>query len=342
MPEPFWFASILIDAAGHCSGRFLRAAGGDSRAVPAELADQGEASTAAIFQAASDPTQDGADAATVAWMSPASPTAPAAGKRVAFSRREFADAGRDPLANAPATAPWIVLDSAEGLPAAAPADSLIDVGHLLFVHPAATRSNVGATRVLSLLTLVSRDAETRELETLFRAEPELTYHLLRLVNSVGGGMRQPISSLGHAITVLGRRQLKRWLQLLLYADLDDRRGAGNPLLQLAAYRGALLERLAPAIDDTSYMVGIFSLLDRLLPKSMAEIVAYLPLGPAAREALAVRAGPLGRLLTAFDAADTGRLDAAAGHLTAADIAPRAWHLGQAAAYRFAAQLGETP
>lgn len=345
MPEPFWFASILIDAAGHWSGRFLRTVDAHSPCLPdhqpAEFCGGGEARHEAVFIAGGGPPQGDGGITGVAWMSPSLPAdpAPAAAAGLAFSCREFAAAGRDALSMAPASPPWIVLDSAATLATGAPQGSLIDVGHLLYRSPARSGSKLAATRVLSLLSLLAREADTRELETVFRAEPELTYHLLRLVNSVGNGLQQPISSLAHAITVLGRRQLKRWLQLLLYANLDDRRGAANPLLQLAAYRGDLLERLLPASDDTPYMVGIFSLLDRLLPMSMADIVDHLPLGQPARDALASRSGPLGQLLSALDAADSGQIGDAARRLEAAGIAPARWHQGQCHAYRFAAGLG---
>jgi EAL and modified HD-GYP domain-containing signal transduction protein len=347
MPEPYWFASILIDAAGHWSGRFLRAV--DTRSprfsdpLPAEFRDCGEAAHEAIFLAGNGPSPCERGIIGVDWLSPTQPSDPGpAAAGLAFSCREFAAAGRDALSAVPASRPWIVLDSATALAANAPKGSLIDVGHLLYRSPARSGSKVAATRVLSLLSLLAREADTRELETVFRAEPELTYHLLRLVNSVGHGLQQPISSLAHAITVLGRRQLKRWLQLLLYANLDDRRGAANPLLQLAAYRGDLLECLLPASDDTPYMVGIFSLLDRLLPMSMADIVNHLPLGQPARAALAARSGALGQLLSALDAADTGQIGDAASRLAAAGIAPAHWHEGQSQAYRFAAGLGVEP
>ena len=79
-------------------------------------------------------------------------------------------------------------------------------------------------------------------ETLKQA-PELGYKLMRLVNSVGMGVRNPIQSLSHALAILGRRQLQRWLQLLLFAQ----QGNGtfpSPLLEMAAARGKLMELLA--------------------------------------------------------------------------------------------------
>lgn len=96
--------------------------------------------------------------------------------------------------------------------------------------------------LIRLLGLILDDAETPQMEAVFKQEPGLTLNLLRLTNSAASGMRQKIGSLRHAITVLGRRQLQRWLQLLLYTNPS---GSGaNPLLQLAATRGRFMELLA--------------------------------------------------------------------------------------------------
>ena len=68
--------------------------------------------------------------------------------------------------------------------------------------------------LLKLLGLVMSNADLGEIEPTFKQEPQLSYNLLRLVNSVALGRPQKIATLKQAIVVLGRRQLQRWLQLL--------------------------------------------------------------------------------------------------------------------------------
>jgi EAL and modified HD-GYP domain-containing signal transduction protein len=68
---------------------------------------------------------------------------------------------------------------------------------------------------MKLMGLLLADASTTEIEAALKPEPGLTVNLLRMTNSVGAGCTERITSLGHAITVLGRRQLQRWLQLLV-------------------------------------------------------------------------------------------------------------------------------
>lgn len=169
--------------------------------------------------------------------------------------------------------------------------------------------------LLRLVGLILEDADTGELETTFKPEPGLTLNLLRLTNSAASGVRQKITSLRHAITVLGRRQLQRWLQLLLYTNPAAGSGLANPLMQLAATRGRFLELAAAGLAgasrelaDHAFMTGIMSLMPALLHAPMEDILKTLPLLPKVRDALESRAGTLGKLLSlaeSLEANDAG-------------------------------------
>ena len=161
--------------------------------------------------------------------------------------------------------------------------------------------------LLRLLGLISQDADTAEIEKVFKQEPMLTLNLLRLTNSAGSGLPTKITSLRHAITILGRRQLLRWLQLLLYSGASSSAPVVNPLLQLAATRGRLMELLVdktPAVKqggrdliDQAFMAGILSLMPTLIGTSMRDILAQLALAKPVYDALGERKGVLGDLLS---------------------------------------------
>ena len=166
-------------------------------------------------------------------------------------------------------------------------------------------SQVALTR---LLGLVLEDAETSALENAFKLEPGLTVNMLRLTNSVSCGLATKITSLRHAITILGRRQLQRWLQLLIYSG-----GAAqgvDPLLQLAATRGRLMELLADRaharnreFSDQAFMVGIISLMPALLGTNMADLLEQLPVAQRVKQALSGYDGALGPLLQLVEATE---------------------------------------
>lgn len=164
--------------------------------------------------------------------------------------------------------------------------------------------------LLRILALLLKDADTPELERVFKQEPGLTVNLLKLVNSVAGGQAAAVGTLRQAILVVGQRQLQRWLQLLLFTDPAGG-VVGNPLLQLAAARGRLMELLAAELapgerdlPDQAFMVGIMSLMPSLLGLPMAEILEALPMASELSAALLRREGRLGGLLALMEALDS--------------------------------------
>lgn len=195
--------------------------------------------------------------------------------------------------------------------------------------------------LLGLLGLLARDAESADIERLIKQDAHLSYQLLRLVNSVAFSLTREISSFGQAITLLGRRQLARWLQLLVYVQKDGGLGR-SPLLPRAALRAALMEALAQDCEvgsaESAYMTGMFSLLDRLLPGAMTDLLAPLHLPPDVKTALIARSGPLGTCLQAVAAADRGDGPALVRQLQTLSISEDAWIAALVRGYRWAIEV----
>jgi len=157
--------------------------------------------------------------------------------------------------------------------------------------------------ILNLLTLINSDADNREVEMAVKRDALISLNLLRLVNTPAARASGHIDSLGQALMLLGRAQLQRWLQILLYARPGGAVEFNSPLLQMATTRGKLMElmmlRLHPgqrAGAEAAFSVGIMSLMDALLSMSMADILDTVAVADEVREALLLRAGPLGDML----------------------------------------------
>jgi hypothetical protein len=155
--------------------------------------------------------------------------------------------------------------------------------------------------LLKLLSLVTRDAESAEIEALIKRDANLAYKLLKLVNSVAFMPGRHIDSFSQALVLLGRRQLQRWLMLLLFAYPPGSETA-SPLLPQAALRANLLEGIAKRKGltrddgDHAFMIGMFSLLDTLFCQPLAEIIAPLHLADEVAHALLEGSGQLGAFL----------------------------------------------
>jgi EAL and modified HD-GYP domain-containing signal transduction protein len=117
-------------------------------------------------------------------------------------------------------------------------------------------------------------------------------------------MRQPVTSLRHALIIMGRKQLRVWLQLLLYTADRGNGAIASPLLQLAAVRGKLMELLVsrrpgPQTSDAelAFITGILSLMDVLLEIPHEDILKHMPLPQPVSSALIQREGEFADLLT---------------------------------------------
>ena len=170
--------------------------------------------------------------------------------------------------------------------------------------------------LLKLMLLVVKEGDIAEIENELKYQPGLSYNLLRMVNSAGTGLQCKVNSIKRAIMILGRKQLQRWVQILLYAAKQKEGNSSDALMQLASVRGKLLESIAIADrphdknhQDRAFMVGVLSLLDTLLAMPMTEIVSKLSIQKDMSEALLSRRGYLGRQLALIEAHEKG--DAAA-------------------------------
>jgi EAL and modified HD-GYP domain-containing signal transduction protein len=205
------------------------------------------------------------------------------------------------------------------------------------------------TALMRLLGLVLSDAETAQIEAVFGQNPDLSLNLIRLVNSAATGASTRIDSLSRAIAVLGRKQVQRWLQVLMFT-LSSAPAAElpSPLLVLAATRGKLMELIAAALKprdrdfhDRAFMAGILSLVNALAGLPMQEIVGSVPLAQDVKQALLERSGGFGHMLLLVEALEESDL---IGIERALDRVPGLAHsqvIGmQVEAMRWANSIGE--
>ena len=181
--------------------------------------------------------------------------------------------------------------------------------------------------LLKLMSLIARDAELKELEDTLKHAPDLTLRLLRLVNSAAINLSRRIDSVQNAILVIGRLQLNRLAQIMLFQQQNRANAGADPVTQLAVVRGRLMETVAQllgwsAATDRAFMVGMLSLVDTLFGRELLEIVTPLNLEESVMQALLHREGELGLLLQFAEASeleDSGRVAALMGALGLHDL-----------------------
>jgi EAL and modified HD-GYP domain-containing signal transduction protein len=177
------------------------------------------------------------------------------------------------------------------------------------------RADPAKLSLLKLMVLIVKDKDVSEIENELKYQPGLSYNLLRMVNSASTGLSTTINSIKRAITILGRKQLQRWVQILLYTARQNSNSGSDALMQTATVRGKLLELIASKDrphdknhQDRAFMVGILSLLDSLMGMDMKEIVTTLSIQKDMCDALILRRGYLGRQLELIEAQERGEFD----------------------------------
>lgn len=164
------------------------------------------------------------------------------------------------------------------------------------------------TAIVELMQMVQSNSDIRNLENVLKREPSISYKLLRYINSAGFGQRSEITSLRHAVSLLGYGPLLRWLSLLLAT-------AGSysytpVLLQTAVLRGRFAELLGAKYlssggGENLFVAGMFSVLDRLTGLPMETLLDKVPLAEEIKQALLGRQGALGPYLALVEACELG-------------------------------------
>ncbi len=165
------------------------------------------------------------------------------------------------------------------------------------------------SNALQLLSLVRNEkTPTAQVEQAIKRDPAMTFKLLRIVNSAAMGFTG-IESIPHALRLLGRTQLERWLTLLVMASFSGGGARQRELFKLSLTRARLLELMSDADDrDQRFLVGMFSMLHVLLQAPMRDVIASLQLSESVSEALLERTGRHGPLLAGLEAYEVGDWD----------------------------------
>jgi c-di-GMP phosphodiesterase len=185
-----------------------------------------------------------------------------------------------------------------------------------FSHPetfTAKVINASFDSVLNILNKVSQDADNNEIESGFKRDAALSFKLLRYINSVGFGLSCEVQSINHALTILGRNQLYRWLTLLMVTAGEN--ATPPALMKTSITRGRLTELLGESYfekndRDNLFIVGVFSLLDAILKMPMDQVLEKIQLPEPVAEALSARQGiygPFLQLTEACEDADSTRI-----------------------------------
>ena len=97
---------------------------------------------------------------------------------------------------------------------------------------------------IRMLQVVSKpELEPREIENAIKGEASLCYRLLRYMNSAAFGFANEIHSVRHALSILGEREVRRWVRLVVTLAAGQNRS--SELVFSALVRAPLLRIALP-------------------------------------------------------------------------------------------------
>ena len=139
-----------------------------------------------------------------------------------------------------------------------------------------------------------------EVSEIISHDVNLTYALLKLVNSAWFALRNEAKTVKQALVVLGIGQLKQWIYLLSFRQNGGK--SPDELIKLSFLRATFAQELTkyakglPIDDSEAYLLGMFSTLDKLTGAPFTESLRELTISPDIKKALILGQGSCGTLL----------------------------------------------
>ncbi|WP_430462275.1 EAL and HDOD domain-containing protein [Thalassolituus sp. LLYu03] len=167
--------------------------------------------------------------------------------------------------------------------------------------------------VLQLIRLLNDpDAEFDDIASALQSDPQLSYKLLRIVNSAAVGCAREVTSIHRAIVIVGLSRLKAWANLISLGKLSDKPPVLREQAVVRAYLCQALTFAWPHLDDdTAFTIGLFSLLDAFLDFPLDAICERLSMPEPLTLALTRQEGDYGFILKtviAMEQADWDSID----------------------------------
>lgn len=132
--------------------------------------------------------------------------------------------------------------------------------------------------IIDLIGIINAPVvDYEKVESMMLKDVSLTFKLLRYIN---GNVSNEITSIRHALTYLGEEEVKKYLSLLLVANLSDQ--SNNNILHSSLRRAKFCEQIAqqrrPSKSDSkAFLVGMLSQMDVLLDQPLTTMLDLLPL-----------------------------------------------------------------
>ncbi len=171
------------------------------------------------------------------------------------------------------------------------------------------------TTFYALVVEVSKEnPDYNEISKIISLDVNLTYSLLKLVNSAFFGLPNQVKNVKQAIAVFGINYIRQWIYLLGFSVKDD---LSSELVKVSFTRGSFCQEIAksirnlPITHEEAYILGMFTTIDIVTGTDMESIMEGLRIDERIKRALIAGEGVCGDLVElceSYERADWVRVE----------------------------------
>ena len=167
------------------------------------------------------------------------------------------------------------------------------------------------TKIKLINAAAKTDIDLDEMEDLIKTNVSVSFKLLKFINSAYFSRAISIDTIHDAMVVLGSDALKKFINIVVAADLNEDKP--NELIRSSVVRARMCEHFAGMTKtgftpDEMFTLGLFSRMDAILDMSMADILKQITLSDRFKDALMGKNRTFQQILALVTCFEQGRWD----------------------------------
>lgn len=149
------------------------------------------------------------------------------------------------------------------------------------------------------------------MSSIIERDLTLTFKLLRLINSPAFFTNSKISSVKHALVLLGFKEIRKWIMVVMLRDVGKNKP--DEILKTCLVRAKMAESIAMMSGmnqrkNEMFIMGLFSMIDTLMDQDLFTIIDSLPLEDDIKAAMVGKKNKLHEMFMVVMAYEKGNWD----------------------------------
>ncbi len=155
------------------------------------------------------------------------------------------------------------------------------------------------------------EPEYEKIASIIEYDVSLSYKLLRIINSAAFYTNSRVTSIKHALVMLGFKEIRKWISIIMLRELSEDKP--DEIIRTCLLRGKMGETLAKHFGlrprkTEVFLMGMFSMIDTLMNQEMKDALKELPLEDDVKAGILGESNQFSDLLKLVTAYEKGNWD----------------------------------